>query len=259
MNLSLIHRVAQILRHPCGLGREFGILHRNGTSNYPRDSPVCGARQTIDRIYQIMKTFRHLGCLLLFISATRLPDAVAAGGDKTSATETRLVASTLTSNAPNSPAYFPPPESQGGWRRLDQPQDIRRLGGMDPEKLGALREWLMKSDGRPFAADVIRHGYIVLEVERGNSAKTDSRRVASVSKAICATVLAIASERSQHGLTPKKMSFDDLAFPFIPWAYPLSDPRKAGITVKQLLNHTSGICPGQRVRPTKARGSIFWD
>jgi len=56
-------------------------------------------------------------------------------------------------------------------------------------------------------------------------------------------VLAIASERSQHGLTPKKMSFDDLAFPFIPWAYPLSDPRKAGITVKQLLNHTSGICP----------------
>jgi hypothetical protein len=54
MELSLIHRVAQILRHPCGLGREFGILHRNGTNNYPRDSPVCGARQTIDRIYQIM-------------------------------------------------------------------------------------------------------------------------------------------------------------------------------------------------------------
>ena len=39
------------------------------------------------------------------------------------------------------------------------------------------------------------------------------------------------------------MSFDDKAFDFIPWAQPLSDPRKAGITVKQLLNHTSGICP----------------
>jgi CubicO group peptidase (beta-lactamase class C family) len=39
------------------------------------------------------------------------------------------------------------------------------------------------------------------------------------------------------------MTFDDRAFDFIPWAQPLSDPRKAEITVKQLLNHTSGICP----------------
>ena len=68
-------------------------------------------------------------------------------------------------------------------------------------------------------------------------------RFASCSKAICATVLAIASEESQKGHTPRKMTFDDRAFDFIPWAQPLSDPRKARITVKQLLNHTSGICP----------------
>jgi CubicO group peptidase (beta-lactamase class C family) len=139
--------------------------------------------------------------------------------------------------------YYPPPESAGGWRKLDNPQDIRRLGGADLAKLSALKDWLLHSDDRDFAAVVIRRGYIVLEVERGNSAKTDSRRVASVSKAICATVLAIASEQSQHGLTPRKMTFEDRAFDFIPWAQPLSDPRKATITVKQLLNHTSGICP----------------
>lgn len=153
----------------------------------------------------------------------------------------------LTSSPPpkqgSADAYFPPPESQGGWRHLDTPGEIRRLGGMDPEKLDALRQWLMRSDDRNFAAVVIRHGYVVLEVERGNSAKTDSRRLASVSKAVCATVLAIASERSQRGLTPRKMRFDDPAFRFIPWAQPLSDPRKARITVRQLLNHTSGICP----------------
>lgn len=114
---------------------------------------------------------------------------------------------------------------------------------MDPDKLAQLAEWLRQSDNRTFAADVIRHGYIVLEIERGNSAMTDSRRVASCSKAICATVLAIASERSQHGLTPRKMTFSDPAFDYIPWAKPLSDPRKAQITVQQLLNHTSGICP----------------
>jgi len=146
---------------------------------------------------------------------------------------------------PSAPSgdYFPLPESQGGWRMLDKPEEIRKIGGMDPAKLGELREWLLQSDKRNFAAVVIRRGYIVLEVERGNSAKTDSRRVASVSKAVCATVLAIASEQSQQGLTPKKMTFDDPAFQFIPWAQPLSDPRKAQITVKQLLNHTSGLCP----------------
>ncbi len=139
--------------------------------------------------------------------------------------------------------YFPPPESAGGWRILEAPDDIRRLAGADPSRLDALREWLLQSDNRDFAAVVIRRGYIVLEVERRDSAKTDSRRVASVSKAVCATVLAIASERSQHGLTPRKMKFDDPAFDYIPWAQPLSDPRKASITVRQLLNHTSGICP----------------
>ncbi len=139
--------------------------------------------------------------------------------------------------------YFPPPESQGGWRKLDKPEDIRQLAGMDPDELAKLKEWLLKSDNRDFAGVVIRNGYLVLEVERGNSAKTDSRRVASVSKAVCATVLAIASEQSQTGKTPRKMSFDDLAFDYIPWAKPLSDPRKATITVKQLFNHTSGICP----------------
>ena len=139
--------------------------------------------------------------------------------------------------------YFPPPESQGGWRKVEKPDDLRLLAGMNPARLDQLREWLLQSDDRNFAAVVVRNGYIVLEVERGNRSRTDSRRVASVSKAVCATVLAIASEQSLHGKTPRKMTFDDPAFDFIPWAQPLSDPRKARITVRQLLNHTSGICP----------------
>lgn len=139
--------------------------------------------------------------------------------------------------------YFPPPESQGGWRTLTSGNATRDLGGMDPTQLSELRDWLLASDDRDFAAVVIRRGYILLEVERGRNARTDNQRVASVSKAICATVLAIASEESQRGNLQNKMTFEDHAFGFIPWASPLSDPRKATITVKQLLNHTSGICP----------------
>ena len=57
------------------------------------------------------------------------------------------------------------------------------------------------------------------------------------------------------------MSFDDRAFDFIPWAQPLSDPRKAQITVKQLLNHTSGICPeatGGQYRHVGIRARTQW-
>ncbi len=151
--------------------------------------------------------------------------------------------------------YFPPPESQGGWRKLDQPDQVRSIAGIDPEKLAGLKEWLLASDNRNFAAVVIKNGYIVLDVERGNSSKTDARRVASVSKAVCATVLAIAAEQSQQGLTPRKMKFNDPAFDFIPWAQPRSDPRKAKITVAQLLNHTSGICP----EATGAKNDGTWD
>lgn len=126
---------------------------------------------------------------------------------------------------------------------------------MDPLRLAVLRTWLMDSDKRDFAAVVIRHGYIVLEVERNHSSRTNSRRVASVSKAVCATVLAIASEESQAGRTPRRMRFDDPAFDFIPWAQPLSDPRKGKITVRQLLNHTSGLCP----EATGAPNDGSWD
>jgi CubicO group peptidase (beta-lactamase class C family) len=148
-----------------------------------------------------------------------------------------------TTTAALSNDYFPPPESQGGWRKLSDSHLIHDDTGMDPGKLGTLHEWLRDSDKRGFAAVVIRHGYIVLEEQRRISSVTNTARVASCSKAICATVLAIASEESRQGRLPRTMTFDDHAFDFIPWAQPLSDPRKAQITVTQLLNHTSGICP----------------
>ncbi len=147
--------------------------------------------------------------------------------------------------------YFPSPESQGGWRMTETADEIENMAGMDPQKLAELREWLLKSDNRPFAAVVIRHGAVALQLERGNSAVADTRNVKSCAKAICATVLAIASEESRQGRTPHKMTFDDKAFDFIPWAQPLSDPRKSQITVKQLLNHTSGITPESTKVPNR--------
>ena len=71
--------------------------------------------------------------------------------------------------------YFPSAESEGGWRKLNSVQEIRETGGMDPQKLEELKQWLMLSDKRDFAAVVIRHGHVVLEVERGNSATSPTK------------------------------------------------------------------------------------
>ena len=36
--------------------------------------------------------------------------------------------------------YYPPPESQGGWRWLQELEDVRTLAEMDPEQLNLVRQ-----------------------------------------------------------------------------------------------------------------------
>jgi hypothetical protein len=43
----------------------------------------------------------------------------------------------------DSDAYFPPPESQGGWRKLEPAGDLQSLAGMVPAKLAELQQWLL--------------------------------------------------------------------------------------------------------------------
>src|SRR5437773_5641456 len=50
------------------------------------------------------------------------------------------------SSGDESAHYFPPSESKGGWRKLEKPEDVRRLAGMDPDKLAGLGRWLLDSD-----------------------------------------------------------------------------------------------------------------
>jgi Beta-lactamase len=70
----------------------------------------------------------------------------------------RTRVSVATPATESSPAkdYFPQPESKGGWRKLNDSDSIRRIAGMNPDKLTKLRAWLRESDERTFAAVVIR-------------------------------------------------------------------------------------------------------
>lgn len=42
--------------------------------------------------------------------------------------------------APMSDPYFPPAESQGGWRALRAPEEVREVGGMNPCRLNLAAE-----------------------------------------------------------------------------------------------------------------------
>ena len=162
--------------------------------------------------FSILMTIQRLGALLLLLGVC----AHAVRGGEPSPSAGRAL------------ARFPPPESQGGWPLLATDAEIESRARMDPRQIAGLRQWLLASDNRPFAAVVIRHGAIALQVERGNSAATDARRVASVSKAVCATVLAIASEQSQLGKTPRKMTFDDKALRLYPMGPPAQRSAQGG-------------------------------
>lgn len=60
-----------------------------------------------------------------------------------------------------SETYFPPSESQGGWRWLDTPDEVRTQAGMDADQLAQvfeLQDFLFGSYSAGIV--IIRHGYL---------------------------------------------------------------------------------------------------
>ena len=61
-----------------------------------------------------------------------------------------------------SATYFPPPDSSGGWRILKDAGSIRKLAGMDLNRLDQAYE-LTQRTGQNGALLVVRNGYLVYE------------------------------------------------------------------------------------------------
>jgi CubicO group peptidase (beta-lactamase class C family) len=148
---------------------------------------------------------------------------------------------------PNEP-YFPPPESQGGWRYLTSPDDVRQVGGMDPSKLDDLildQERLLGGDS--WGVAIIRHGQLVREHYTFNVLVPSRFDVWSCTKSFTGVTWGFLLDDSRNGLLRSSLpggahvDLDTPAYPFIPEGYPLSDPRKERITFRHLLTMTSGI------------------
>lgn len=143
--------------------------------------------------------------------------------------------------APLAPAeedYFPPPDSQGGWRTLKTTEEIRDKAGMDLAKLEqayAFTERCSQNGGLL----VVRKGYLVFEKYFGRAHRNANPDMASTGKAYtsiaCGIMLNEFKDKIPDGLETKVFTEK-----YLPEALPLNDPRKADIKLGQLLCMTAG-------------------
>jgi CubicO group peptidase (beta-lactamase class C family) len=141
--------------------------------------------------------------------------------------------------------HFPPPESQGGWRRLRSAEEIRERAGMDAARLALIGELFDRSEAT-CSVVIIRNGYLVAEWHE-NSALTTRYDIWSCVKSFTGTAYGLLFDDCRQGILPpeRAIDLDTPAYRFIPEGHPLTDPRKAQITFRHLLSMTSGI-PGER-------------
>jgi len=127
--------------------------------------------------------------------------------------------------------YFPPPDAQGGWRT--------GAAGMDRARLDQAFEYVSRSSQHGGLV-VVRHGYLVYERYYGRGHREAVPTMASVGKAFtsisCGIMLNEYRSKLPDGLDTKVFTKE-----LLPEAFPLDDPRKAGITLGQLLSMAAGL------------------
>src|SRR5262245_28800940 len=118
-----------------------------------------------------------------------------------------------------SAAYYPPPESPGGWRWLQEPEQIRALAGMDPEKLDRVRqrqEFLYGGD--TWGIVIIRHGYLVREFYTFNMIIPTRYNIWSGTKSFTGTAWVLLLDDSRQNKLPggQAVDLDSPAYAYIP-------------------------------------------
>ncbi|WP_050023978.1 serine hydrolase [Verrucomicrobium sp. BvORR034] len=134
--------------------------------------------------------------------------------------------------------YFPPPDSQGGWRTLKTADEIRDKAGMDLAKLDQAYEFTERCSQNGGLL-VVHKGYLVFEKYFGRAHRNANPDMASTGKAYtsiaCGIMLNEFKDKIPDGLDTKVFTEK-----YLPEALPLNDPRKADIKLGQLLCMTAG-------------------
>ena len=139
---------------------------------------------------------------------------------------------------------YPPPESVGGWRWIEDPDQVSDLAGMDLGKLDLVfQSQEFHYGGDQWSIVIVRHGYMVREFHTFNIPIPTRFNIWSGTKSFTGTAWGLLLEASRRNELPngQHVDLDTPAYPFIPEGYPLTDPRKDIITFRRLLTMTFGI------------------
>lgn len=158
-----------------------------------------------------------------------------------------LLFALLNAGAGAAEPYFPPPDREGGWRTATTAAEVRRLAGMDLERLDRAYEICRR--GTPNGGLlVVRHGYLVYEKYFGLAQRDVNPDMASTGKAYTSIACGIMLTEF-HAKIPDGLQQKVFTEQYLPEALPLDDPRRAEITLGQLLCMTAGTW-GEGQTPT---------
>ena len=130
------------------------------------------------------------------------------------------------------PDYYPPPDSQAGWRS-------GAIEGMDRKKLDEAFEYA-KTTSQHGGLLVVRHGWLVYERYYGKGHRDANPDMASCGKAFTSISCGIML-KEKHDQIPNGLDEKVFTKKYLPEAFPLSDPAKAGIRLGHLLAMSSGM------------------
>ncbi|MCX7045467.1 MAG: DUF5060 domain-containing protein [Candidatus Sumerlaeota bacterium] len=143
--------------------------------------------------------------------------------------------------------YFPPPETQGGWRALVKPnraasaaekKAVHEKAELDWDKLKAGQDYCAGFE-TPNSLLVIRHGWIAGEWNN----YSNPRGVASCTKSVTALAMAKLFDLSDAGRLPKRISIEDEAWRFLPPEWSAPDPALKAIRIRHMMTMSSGLTP----------------
>jgi CubicO group peptidase (beta-lactamase class C family) len=140
----------------------------------------------------------------------------------------------------SSEEYYPQPDAKTGWRSLTDPAKILKKTGMDTQKLDEAFEYT-KQTSQHGGLLVVRHGYLVYERYFGRGNREALPELASCGKAFTSVAVGIMLQEKAAQI-PNGLDEKVFSPKYLPGEYfPLDDPRKAEISLGQLLSMSAGI------------------
>jgi CubicO group peptidase (beta-lactamase class C family) len=158
-----------------------------------------------------------------------------------------LFTACLTAQTHAADTYFPPPDSEGGWREAKTAKEVRELAGMELWKLEAAHEMTQRSTANGGLV-VVHNGYLCWERYFGRASRNSNPDMASTGKAFCSIACGIMLNEFKDKI-PDGLDTKVFTEKYLPEAFPLNDPRKANIMLGHLLCMSAGYW-GEGQSPT---------